>query len=48
MTFIHRFKIDMSQYPIIERINAELGKLDAFKKAHAHRQPDTPAEFREN
>jgi maleylacetoacetate isomerase len=36
----NRFKIDMSQFPTISRINAELIKLDAFKAAHPDSQPD--------
>ena len=44
----NRFKIDMAKYPNVIRVNAELEKIPAFKKAHAHRQPDTIAELREN
>lgn len=44
----HRFKIDMSQYPNVVRVNEELNKLAAFKKAHAHRQPDTLPELKED
>lgn len=36
----------MTDFPTVRRINAELEQIDAFKYAHAHRQPDTPPEFR--
>ncbi len=42
-----RFNIDLTQYPLICAINERLEKLDPFKKAHAHRQPDTLEELRE-
>lgn len=38
----------MTEFPIITRISSELEKLDAFKKAHAHRQIDTAPELRED
>ncbi|XP_046551792.1 maleylacetoacetate isomerase-like [Haliotis rubra] len=38
----NRFKADMSRYPTISRIHAELMQLPAFKVADAHNQPDTP------
>ncbi|CAD5234316.1 unnamed protein product [Bursaphelenchus xylophilus] len=41
-----RFNVDMRKFPIIQRINEELGKLPAFIKADEKHQPDTPAEFR--
>ncbi len=37
-----RFKIDMSAYPIITKINENCLALDSFKKAHPLRQVDTP------
>lgn len=43
----HRFKINMTKYPNVIRVNEELNKLAAFKKAHAHRQPDTLPELKE-
>jgi maleylpyruvate isomerase len=43
---IHRFKLDLSKYPIMMRIYTELEQLPAFKKAHAYRQPDCPAELK--
>ena len=42
-----RFNIDLAQYPLICATNERLEKLDAFKRAHAHRQPDTLEELRE-
>jgi maleylacetoacetate isomerase len=45
---VHRFKLDMSKYPITMRIYAELEQLPAFKKAHAYRQPDCPTELKIN
>jgi maleylacetoacetate isomerase len=41
-----RFKIDMSQYPIISRVNDVLVEIPAFKAADAFRQPDTPEDLR--
>ena len=43
-----RFNIDLSDFPNVRRVYDELNKLPAFQRAHAHRQPDTWAEFREN
>lgn len=40
----NRFKVDMSAYPIISRINEELNTLEAFQKAHPAQQPDCPPE----
>lgn len=36
----NRFKVDMSQFPNITRINENLSKLEAFQKAHPDQQPD--------
>ena len=36
----NRFKVDMSQFPTINRIHANLVELEAFKKAHPDAQPD--------
>ncbi|KAG0242119.1 glutathione S-transferase [Mortierella sp. GBAus27b] len=41
-----RFGVDMTQYPIINRINDALEQLDAFKAAHPSVQPDCPPENR--
>ena len=35
-----RFKVDMSKFPVICRIDAELAKLPAFQKAEPSVQPD--------
>ncbi|KAL9953228.1 hypothetical protein ACROYT_G040608 [Oculina patagonica] len=43
----NRFKVDMSQFPIISRIHEDLTKLEAFKAAHPSKQPDCPEEMRE-
>eukprot|EP00794_Sanderia_malayensis_P020374 gene20374-22383_t len=42
----NRFKVDMSRFPIISRIENELAKLEAFQKAHPSRQPDCPEELK--
>ena len=36
----NRNNVDMSEFPIINRISAELAKHEAFKKAHPENQPD--------
>lgn len=41
-----RFKIDISKYPTLVRINENCQKLEAFQKAHPFKQIDTPEEFR--
>ncbi|KAJ1104737.1 hypothetical protein NDU88_002146 [Pleurodeles waltl] len=41
-----RFKVDLTPYPTITRINQALLELEAFKQAHPSRQPDTPPEMR--
>ncbi|XP_025912943.1 maleylacetoacetate isomerase isoform X4 [Apteryx rowi] len=41
-----RYKVDLSPYPTITRINKALLELEAFKASHPSRQPDTPAELR--
>jgi glutathione S-transferase len=35
-----RYKVDMEAYPTVLRVLDNLEKLDAFKAAHAHNQPD--------
>ncbi|CAI8001901.1 Maleylacetoacetate isomerase [Geodia barretti] len=42
----NRFKVDMSAYPTITRIEAALSELEAFKKAHPTQQPDCPPELK--
>ncbi|CAL1537571.1 unnamed protein product [Lymnaea stagnalis] len=41
-----RFKVDMTGYPIINRIHDALVQLPAFKAADASQQPDTPEEMK--
>lgn len=40
-----RFEVDMTAYPNIQRVVANCEKLEAFQKAHPHRQIDTPPEL---
>ncbi|CAG8516298.1 glutathione S-transferase [Gigaspora rosea] len=40
----NRFEIDMTKFPLIQRIANDLSELDAFKKAHPQNQIDCPAE----
>ena len=37
-----RFQVNLDAYPLCLKINDNCLKLDAFKKAHPSRQPDTP------
>ncbi|KAG8514340.1 Maleylacetoacetate isomerase [Galemys pyrenaicus] len=41
-----RFKVDVTPYPTISRINKSLLALEAFQVSHPRRQPDTPPELR--
>nr|XP_033706686.1 maleylacetoacetate isomerase isoform X6 [Tursiops truncatus] len=41
-----RFKVDLTPYPTISRINKSLLALEAFQVSHPCRQPDTPPELR--
>jgi len=41
-----RFKVDLTLYPTIVRVNAELEKVQQFKDAHFTCQPDTPDDLR--
>nr|KAF6484782.1 glutathione S-transferase zeta 1 [Rousettus aegyptiacus] len=41
-----RFKVDLTLYPTISRINKSLLALEAFQVSHPCRQPDTPPELR--
>lgn len=43
-----RFKVDLSPYPVLLNINQHCLEIPAFKKAHPHRQIDTPDELRES
>lgn len=40
-----RFNIDFSQFKLLSKINENCLALEAFKKAHPYRQPDTPEEL---
>lgn len=42
----HRYKVDLTPYPTIGRINKSLLALEAFQVSHPCRQPDTPPELR--
>lgn len=44
---LFRFNVDMSKFPLISKINEELSKLEAFKKAHPFAQPDCPEDLRQ-
>jgi maleylacetoacetate isomerase len=44
----NRFNVDLTPYPNVRRVNAALEQLPAFRKAHAHRQPDTYPELKED
>ncbi len=37
-----RYNVDLSQFPIINRINETLNKLPEFQAAHPDAQPDAP------
>ena len=37
-----RFKVDLSEFPKIQKAHKQAEKLSAFKKAHPDNQPDTP------
>ncbi|XP_057715665.1 maleylacetoacetate isomerase isoform X2 [Corythoichthys intestinalis] len=41
-----RFKVDMSLYPTIQRLNQTLVEIEAFRVSHPSCQPDTPDELR--
>ncbi|XP_074852820.1 maleylacetoacetate isomerase isoform X2 [Carettochelys insculpta] len=41
-----RYKVDLTPYPTITRINKALLELEAFQVSHPCRQPDTPTELR--
>lgn len=41
-----RFKVPLDAYPLIQRINENCLKLEAFIKAHPTNQPDTPADLK--
>ncbi|MGZ3769423.1 MAG: maleylacetoacetate isomerase [Bdellovibrio sp.] len=41
-----RYKVDISKYPTLSKINENCLKLEAFQKAHPFKQIDTPEEFK--
>ncbi|CAL8109428.1 unnamed protein product [Orchesella dallaii] len=41
----HRFKVDISCFPTIKRIEKVLAEIPAFQRAHASSQPDCPPEL---
>lgn len=43
----NRFKVDMSPFPTISRINETLSHLEAFKASHPTKQPDCPEDLKE-
>ncbi|XP_022895612.1 glutathione S-transferase zeta class-like [Olea europaea var. sylvestris] len=43
---VRRFNVDMSEYPILSRINEAYKELPAFQDAMPGKQPDTPPEAR--
>ena len=46
MFSVYRFKVDMSQFPVISRIHESLSELEAFMAAHPSQQPDCPEDLR--
>jgi len=42
----NRFKVDMLQFPHINRVHEELMKIEAFQAAHPSKQPDCPEDLR--
>lgn len=43
---LHRFKVDVGQYPTIQRLNQTLVEIEAFTVTNPSGQPDTPVELR--
>ena len=43
----YRWGVDMASFPTIDRLYKELNEMPAFVAAHAHTQPDTPADMRQ-
>ena len=41
-----RFNVDLKEYPNVVRIYEFLETIPEFKRAHAHRQPDTTSELK--
>lgn len=42
----NRFKVDLSNFKTISKVNENCLKLSAFQKAHPYRQPDTPQDLK--
>lgn len=42
----NRYQVDLTGFPLINKVNERCLKLSEFQKAHPFRQPDTPSEFR--
>ena len=45
--FLFRWKVNLTNYPLIISIEEKLNKNDAFKAAHPSQQPDCPDEEKE-
>ncbi|MBT6326690.1 MAG: maleylacetoacetate isomerase [Bdellovibrionales bacterium] len=41
-----RFNVDLTKFPLINKVTQELLQLDAFKVSHPHNQPDCPPELK--
>jgi maleylacetoacetate isomerase len=44
VVFLFRWKINLTNHPLIISIEEKLDKNDAFKAAHPNQQPDCPEE----
>lgn len=42
----NRFKVDLTPYPTISRINKTLLEIEAFQTSHPSQQPDTPPDLK--
>ncbi|KAK9286069.1 hypothetical protein L1049_014448 [Liquidambar formosana] len=43
---ISRFKVDMTQFPLLSRLNDAYNKLSAFQDTMPEKQPDAPVEYK--
>lgn len=43
---IKRFNLDMTQFPLLSRLNEAYNEVPAFRDASPERQPDTPVELK--
>jgi hypothetical protein len=48
MQFECRFNVDMTQFPTVNKVLANLDAVQQIRKAHPSRQPDTPEPDRAN